>query len=403
MAIKLKTEEGAEFSFDTVSEFMEFKKKIDEEEASKETESKPDEGPPEDENEVPEGEPKFVVGDEVRVVANESAGHNVGTIGEISEVRYVSLGERWSYVVSPITGHTIDFKYSHKETDLEICGDELEVGDKVRVVSAEDGTGSPYHHHAVGSVGRVVSKQKLGRIKVEVEVDGEEQYLLPHQYEKLESLGKDANGEDLYEGDFVTGTEDNEYYFTNSTVVMEVLGAGERPIFNEANINVRDVRKSNSYNVDSSKFIKLSDNKEEAEEKFYGIKGGEEEREFKVGDKVRVVGNSNGHRAAKGEVLEIKDVDSIEPKYNLSDVRNGYWASTSDIEHADRPTEFKTGDIVKVTESFEDLTGDRVRGGAVYNYDEILGLGEAFVGTVFLGDNVDKLELVCRAQDRLDK
>lgn len=341
MGIKLKTEEGAEFSFDTVAEFMEFKKQIDAEEASKETESTTDEGSAEDEIENQEPEP------------------------------------------------------------------EIEVGDKVRIVSSEDGTDLPYHYHDVGSVGKVVSIQRYGRI--EVEIDYETQYLLPHHYVKVEPLGKDANGEDLYEGDYVTGTEDNTYGNTNDREVMEILGVGKSDFFEEANINVSIVGYSARYNVESSKFIKLSDNLDEAKAKFKEIKGEVparrglvEEDEFKVGDKVRVVGNAHGHLMKHGEVREIKSVDSDEPKYNLSEVNNGFWAGTSDIEPVQNSTKFRTGDVVRVTEDFEDHFGDRVSRGEVYDYDENFGLGEPFVGTVFLGDNKDKIELVCRAEDRLD-
>ena len=323
MAIKLKTEEGLEFSFDTVAEFMEFKKKMDEEEASKELTSEPIEDTSDDEIEVPGTEPK------------------------------------------------------------------LEAGDKVRVVSAEDGTETPYHHINIGSVVEVVSNQSRGG--VEVVEDGVRQYLLPGHFEKVEPLGKDANGEDLFVGDMVTGINADDYYFTNSTVDMEVLGEGSSFINEEANILVRIIGETNTYSVDSSKFVKLSDDPDE------------DEREFKVGDTVRVVENSNGHLMSIGELREIKDVDSEEPKYNLSEVSHGFWAGTSDIEHVHSSTKFQTGDVVKVTESFSDILGGRVICGAVYNYDENLSYGEPFVGTVFLGDNVDKIELVCRAQDRLDK
>lgn len=340
MGIKLKTEEGAELSFDTVAEFMEFKKQIDAEEASKETESTSDEGPAEDENEVPGSEPK------------------------------------------------------------------LEVGDKVRIVSSEDGTGWPYHYHDVGSVGKVVSLQQFGRI--EVEIDDETQFLLPRHYVKVEALGKDANGEDLYAGDYVTGTVDNDYGYTNSTVVMEVMGRGISITDEESGIRVRIVGELSAYRVDSTRFVKLSDKLDEAKTKFEEINGEdvevvEDEHEFKVGDKVRVVGNDYGHYMELGELREIKEVDPNEPKYNLSGSSCGYWAGTSDIEPVNSSPKFGTGDVVKVTESFADILGDRAICGAVYNYDENLGFGEPFVGTVFLGDNIDKIELVCRAQDRLDK
>lgn len=124
---------------------------------------------------------------------------------------------------------------------------------------------------------------------------------------------------------------------------------------------------------------------------------------FEVGDKVRVVGNNYGHLIDIGEVREITSVDSDEPKYRLSEISTGFWAGTSDIEHVHSSPKFGTGDVVKVTESFSDILGDRAICGAVYNYDENLSHGEPFVGSVFLGDNIDKIELVCRAQDRLDK
>lgn len=340
MAIKLKTEEGTEFSFDTVAEFMEFKKKMDEEEASEELTSEPVEDTSDDEIEVPGTEPKF------------------------------------------------------------------EAGDKVRVVSAEDGTETPYHHINIGSVVEVVSKQSHGG--VEVVEDGVHQYLLPGHFEKVEPLGKDANGEDLYEGDFVTGTNANDYCFTNSTVVMEVMGRGISITDEESCIRVRIVGELSAYRVDSTRFIKLSDKLDEAKTKFEEINGEdvevvEDEHEFKVGDKVRVVGNDYGHYMELGELREIKEVDPNEPKYNLSGSSCGYWAGTSDIEPVNSSPKFQSGDVVKVTESFSDILGDRAICGAVYNYDENLGFGEPFVGTVFLGDNIDKIELVCRAQDRLDK
>ena len=330
MAIKLKTKEGLEFSFDTVAEFMEFKKKMDEEEASKELTSEPIEDTSDDEIEVPGTEPK------------------------------------------------------------------LEAGDKVRVVSAEDGTETPYHHINIGSVVEVVSNQSRGG--VEVVEDGVHQYLLPGHFEKVEPLGKDANGEDLFVGDMVTGINADDYYFTNSTVDMEVLGEGSSFIDEEANILVRIIGETNTYSVDSSKFVKLSDDLDEDEHEVP-----EKTHEFEVGDKVRVVGNNYGHLMDIGEVREIKEVDPNEPKYRLSEISTGFWAGTSDIEHVHSSTKFETGDVVKVTESFSDILGDRAICGAVYNYDENLGFGEPFVGTVFLGDNIDKIELVCRAQDRLDK
>src|SRR5699024_2296345 len=159
---------------------------------------------------------------------------------------------------------------SYEDTSEDENG--VEVGDKVMIVSSEDGTDLPYHYLNVGSVGKVVGKKQFGGIIVEA--DGRSQCLLPHHYVKLEPLGKDVNGEDLYEGDYVTGSKENEYAYTGDTEVMEVLGYGESPLCEEANIQVKiggDWTGYN-YNVDSSKFIKLSDNLDEAMAKFNEIK-----------------------------------------------------------------------------------------------------------------------------------
>src|SRR5699024_12314931 len=61
------------------------------------------------------------------------------------------------------------------------------------------------------------------------------------------SLGQDANGEDLYVGDLVTGSEDNEYYYMNSTVDMEVSVEGCSIMNEEANIRVRIIAESDTY------------------------------------------------------------------------------------------------------------------------------------------------------------
>ena len=340
MVIKLKTEEGLEFSFDTVDELMEFTKRM-----NGVTERTSYEGTEEDENEVPKKYPKFEVGDEVRVVENKSGGHNVGTIGEIRAVNYVGMDNRWSYVVHSISGHLSETIRHHKESDLELRGSEseVEVGDKVRIVSSEDESDTPYHYHDVGIVGKVVGKKNFGGIVVEA--GGRSQCLLPHHYVKLEPLGKDVNGEDLYEGDYVTGSKENEYEYTDDTEVMEVLGYGESRLCEEANIQVKIDGDWTGYTVDSSKFIKLSDNFDEAMAKFKEINGEdvevvEDEHEFKVGDKVRVVGNDYGHYMELGELREIKEVDPNEPKYNLSGSSCGYWAGTSDIEPVNSSPKF---------------------------------------------------------------
>ena len=328
MVIKLKTKEGLEFSFDTVAEFMEFKKKMDEEEASKESKSTSDEDTSEDEIEVPKPEPKFDMGDKVRVVENKSSGHVVGTIGEIVGMEYMPQGNRWSYVVHPISEYLLEHSLRHKETDLELCGNEIEVGDKVRVVSAEDGTDIPYHYLNVGSVGKVVGKKQFGGIVVEA--DGRSQCLLPHHYVKLEPLGKEDDGEG--EGELLT-----------------------------------------------------------------------------VGTKVRMLRPSNCGDLLPGDVGTITDIDERCPMGLVYSVRvrsgeDGYgWVRREDVEVVEDEKKFRIGDIVKVTETFEDSYGDALYGGDFHRFGEPSS-GRVCISSVFVdGDNIDKIELVCRAQDRLDK
>lgn len=292
MVIKLKTKEGLEFSFGTVAEFMEFKKKMDEEEVPKELTSEPIEDTSDDEIEVPGTEPK------------------------------------------------------------------LEAGDKDRVVSAEDGTETPYHHINIGSVVEVVSNQSRGG--VEVVEDGVHQYLLPGHFEKVEPLGKDANGEDLYAGDFVTGINADVYYFTNSTVVMEVMGRGSSITDEESDIRVRIVGETSTYRVDSSKFVKLSDDLDEANDKFDDINGEGERKLLPVGTKIRMLRPSNCGDLLTGDVGTITDIDERCPMGLVYSVRvrsgeDGYgWAKREDVEVVE--------DEIEVPESeIEVEVGDKVR------------------------------------------
>lgn len=161
----------------------------------------------------------------------------------------------------------------------------------------------------------------------------------------VEPIGKDVNGEDLNEGDYVTGSEGNEYLNTNGKVVMEVLGAGKSPLFDEANISVRIIGNSSSYTVDSTKFIKLSDNLDEAKSKFDELNGVE---------------------------LEVP------------------------------PTDFEDGDLVVIKESFRDYFGDEAETGTILPV-RTDGTGRINgVGMFLIGDNHDKLRLVCRKEDRKD-
>lgn len=135
----------------------------------------------------------------------------------------------------------------------------------------------------------------------------------------------------------------------------------------------------------------------------------DKEPKFEVGDKVKVVNNlSGGHPEGTVGVIERVDYDDgtfdyeVDPEHG-SPYNYTLYHDEEELESTkDSPTEFRTGDIVKVTEPFRDHFGDWAAGGAVYDYDENLEDGKPFVGMVYLGDNLDKLRLVCRKEDRKD-
>lgn len=112
----------------------------------------------------------------------------------------------------------------------------FKVGDKVRVVSAEDGTNTPYHGFTIGS--NVEVKEVCRNGKVEAHNGTFHQTLLPHHYEKVEPLGKGANGEEVEDsmtefrnGDIVRATEDvvgfgGQYFECNAGNLLEVQIGG---------------------------------------------------------------------------------------------------------------------------------------------------------------------------------
>src|SRR5699024_10508958 len=121
----------------------------------------------------------------------------------------------------------------------------VEVGDKARIGDDQEDRGH-YHAHNVGDSGTViridgdVKRDRRGDIgrrttpyNVEgpgraaqylVEVPGRaDQYLAAKDIEKVEAVGKAANGDDLYVGGLVTGIEDNVYRLTTDEALMEVV------------------------------------------------------------------------------------------------------------------------------------------------------------------------------------
>ena len=367
-----------------------------------------------------------------------------------------------------------------EEVSPLLTSDQLKEGDKVRILTEPGNYGfGEFHGHVKGSIGIVT--EVLSENNIEVEAPGalspSESITQRHSSDRLErvdSLGKDANGEDLFEGDYVTGASGNGYTYTNDSVIMKVL-LKEDAVGHGINADigveiVGDHRASiDSFEVQSERFVRLSRDLDEAMEKFAEIKSGEdpeeddllpvgtrvrilqasscgdlqegeegtiswvdkgcasgleysvrvregssgygwfrkdgveviEEKTFKVGDTVKVTGNSAGHGVELGEVRKITEVDRDEPKYNLSRYLFGSWANTADIELVTGSEEPEDGDIVKVTATFKDEHGDEIARGSICEYED-LGGGLIFLGSVVLGDNYDKIQLVCRKEDRKD-
>lgn len=135
----------------------------------------------------------------------------------------------------------------------------------------------------------------------------------------------------------------------------------------------------------------------------------EKEPKFEVGDKVRVVKNlSFGHPEGTIGVISSVSYDElynthsygIEIEYGNRNI-DMMFHNEDELERAeDSPTEFRTGDIVKVTETFEDSQGDETYRGEILEYDD--DWPKPFVGLVLVEDNHDKLRLVCRKEDRKD-
>ena len=130
---------------------------------------------------------------------------------------------------------------------------------------------------------------------------------------------------------------------------------------------------------------------------------------FEIGDKVRVVSNLNGgHPAGTVGVIKSVDYDCDTFEYGVKSEHGSPYNFT--LYHYDRelesskdsPTEFRTGDIVKVTETFVDSYGDILHVGDLHRFGK-LSSGRVCISAVFVdGDNIDKLQLVCRKEDRKD-
>lgn len=465
------------------------------------------------------------------------------TVGTIEGLRLV---------LEELSATSEETSETSEEDSPLLTSNKLKEGDMVRILT-EPGIreAGEFHGHVKGSIGIVT--EVVSENFIEVEAPGAAspsetilQYHAPSRLERVEPLGKDANGDDLFEGDYVTGAPSNGYLYTDDSFIMKVILEEDAVGYGiKTNIGVEIVgeheNSTSSFKVDSERFIRLSRDLDEAKAKFSKINGEEvpeeddeprmerrfkvgdkvrivedstdglhvgdvgeivrvcednkngydyqvkgdryslsmghaesdlellkeeeddllpvgtkvrllhdsacedlrvgeegtitmtdkgcasglaykvrvrdgwrgfgwlrkddveavEEKTFKVGDKVKVTGNSAGHALEIGDIREIHQVDSEEPKYNLSQLRFDHWADTSDIELVTDSEEFEDGDLVRVTETFEDEHGDVVARGTICEYED-WGSSLIFLGSVVLGDNYDKIQLVCRKEDRKD-
>lgn len=190
MAIKITQADGSELTFDTVEEFEAVTKMQEEAE---------------------DGGEKIA-----REIQEELHGDYVKRV----ETSFVKLSEE----AGVDTGYV--YEYATDEPPIK-------AGDKVRIIGNR-GIGHPpdtiLHNYEIGDVGVVIKTYSGGAVLVAVKgSDYASQTISPEHVELVEEgvpIAKDANGEDLYEGDLVTGINDDEYYFTDSKALMEVAEDG---------------------------------------------------------------------------------------------------------------------------------------------------------------------------------
>lgn len=128
---------------------------------------------------------------------------------------------------------------------------------------------------------------------------------------------------------------------------------------------------------------------------------------FEVGDKVRVVSAEDGTDSGY-HGLTIGSTVEVEKDYGNGKIEayDGFFYQTLLPHHyekvEDSPTEFRGDDLVRVTESFRDSFGDVAEVDSILPVDTDETSRVIGVGGVLIGDNADKLQLVCRKEDRKD-
>lgn len=261
MAIKITQEDGSEVTFDTVEEYEAVIKVQEELDRfiGKQREF--------------DVEPKFSVGDTVKIVEDKSDGHPTGSTGTVvGEPEWYEEEGYYNYEVRAVSGSPWDGRTMlHDESELVSAeespegagfdgksialkiGEEfvesfakkaeedeptLKVGDKVRLT---DDLKPVTVNAEIGAIGEIVGEAPFSK-RPSVDFSGctpiHSQIADPSQLELVEPIAQDVNGEDLYEGDLVTGINDYEYYFTDSKAIMEVTEDGNPRRVGEIKVSV---------------------------------------------------------------------------------------------------------------------------------------------------------------------
>lgn len=159
--------------------------------------------------------------------------------GDVGEVNYVDDYDGYVSISNKRTGSIwVNFEdvpttlkrqgekmaLEDSEADIEEAA-EFKVGDKVRLLDARN----PVRVFAEeGAIGTVVNNGCNGSNMMSIEIEntsfGDIQVVRYEQVELVKPIAQDANGEDLYEGDIVTGVNNSPYGYTTNEALMMVSG-----------------------------------------------------------------------------------------------------------------------------------------------------------------------------------
>ena len=330
-----------------------------------------------EEEESTSGDEGFEVGDTVKVLRNISEGFDEGTIGKV-----VGIMPWGSLMIESDCGRA----YSHPVPTLELVEEpelEFKVGDKVRVKGAD------YHSLESGDIGTVtgiaesVRHTHNGRLiptPYEVTINNNlGQFVAPEHLELIEEV--ESEDSEIKAGDIVIATGEVFGITEGEEYEVKEFETGMR-YFLDDDGDVRHV------NVHEGILRKKPDKKD-----------------FKEGD--IVIATEGELDITEGNEYEIcEDLHGV--LYFLDDVGDVRRV----IVHEDRLRKktakrgFKKGDIVYIKEEITDNFGDSIRPGVLTEFIKS-GIGRGMrnpdgLPVLVKDGDLDKLTLVCRAEDRQD-